>query len=142
MKREVLPPVGVGIGVMIVKDAKVLLGKRLGAHGAGEYATPGGRLEHGETFEACARREVAEECGIEIENLRFQFVTNLTAYPPTHFAHIGFIADWKTGEPHNLEPHKCEGWNWYSFDALPQPLFAATAIAVRSYREGFIYHGA
>lgn len=32
----------VGVGVMVWKDGKVLLGKRKRAHGAGEYASPGG----------------------------------------------------------------------------------------------------
>ena len=39
-----------GIAVMIMKDGKVLLGKRKGAHGAGEFAFPGGKLEWGESF--------------------------------------------------------------------------------------------
>ena len=32
----------VGLGVMVMKDGKVLLGKRKGSHGAGEYVWPGG----------------------------------------------------------------------------------------------------
>gem|GEM_PF-2646761 len=31
-----------GIGVMIFRERKILLGKRIGAHGAGEYVFPGG----------------------------------------------------------------------------------------------------
>ena len=63
----------VGVGVMILKDEKVLLGKRKGSHGAGEYAFPGGHLEYLESFSTCAQREVMEECGIEIDQIRFQF---------------------------------------------------------------------
>ena len=96
----------VGIGVMILKDGKVLLGKRKGSHGAVEYAFPGGHLEYRESFEDCARREVHEECGVEITNLRFQFVANVTTYAPKHYVHLGFIADWKQclelGEPQAL----------------------------------------
>ena len=61
----------VGIGVMIFKDDKILLGKRKGSHGEDEYAFPGGHLEYMESFAGCARREVSEECGIEIDNIRF-----------------------------------------------------------------------
>jgi 8-oxo-dGTP diphosphatase len=131
--------VGVGIGVTILKDGKILLGKRRGSHGAGEFATPGGRLEYRESFEQCARREVKEECGLEIENIRFHFVTNLMQYPPSHFAHIGLLADWKSGEPRALEPEKCEGWDWYPLDALPEPLFAPTKTAIESLVQGFSY---
>jgi 8-oxo-dGTP diphosphatase len=70
----------VGVGVMIVKNGFVLLGKRKGAHGEGEYAFPGGHLEYMESFAQCAQRETREECGIEIENIRFQFVANVTTY--------------------------------------------------------------
>ncbi|MEK6841001.1 MAG: DNA mismatch repair protein MutT, partial [Nanoarchaeota archaeon] len=34
--------VKVGVGVMIFKNGKILLSKRKGSHGAGEYAFPGG----------------------------------------------------------------------------------------------------
>lgn len=57
----------VGIGVMILKQGKVLLGMRKGSHGAGELAFPGGHLDYMESFEDCARRETREERGIEIE---------------------------------------------------------------------------
>jgi 8-oxo-dGTP diphosphatase len=42
----------VGIGVTVVRDGTVLLGRRLGSHGAGEYSTPGGHLDYLESFEA------------------------------------------------------------------------------------------
>lgn len=49
-----------GVGVMILKNGKVLLGKRKGSHGEGEFAFPGGHLEYMEGFADCARREVLE----------------------------------------------------------------------------------
>jgi 8-oxo-dGTP diphosphatase len=54
---------------MIVKNGSVLLGKRKGSHGEGEYAFPGGHLEYMESFEQCAHRETLEECGVEIEHI-------------------------------------------------------------------------
>ena len=59
----------VGVGVMIIKNGKVLFHKRKGSHGDGEYAWPGGHLEYMESFEDCVRREVYEEAGIEIKNI-------------------------------------------------------------------------
>ena len=60
MKR---PSVGVGVFVYNM-DGKILLGKRKGAHGAGEWSLPGGHLEFNESFERCCEREVMEETGI------------------------------------------------------------------------------
>lgn len=125
-------PLLVGIGVMIRKEGKVLLGKRKGAHGAGEYAFPGGHLEHGESFAACALREVAEECGVEVGSLRFQLLANVLDFLPKHYVLIGFCADWKAGDPEVLEPEKCEGWGWYALDDLPQPLFTPTQMMIES----------
>lgn len=130
---EVLRP-KVGVGVMIFKDGKILLGERCGSHGENEYAFPGGHLEYLESFEACARRETMEECGIEIENVRFNIVSNVTKYAPKHFVDVEVIADWKSGEPVALEPHKCKGWDWYDIDNLPHPMFEMCERAVEGYK--------
>lgn len=129
----------VGIGVMILKDGKVLLHKRKNSHGAGEYSFPGGHLEYRESFEECARREIKEEAGIEIENIRFLLLMNLKQYAPKHYVHIGLVADWKSGEPEVREPEKCEGWGWYDLDNLPEPLFQALPEHFEAYRTGKTY---
>lgn len=125
----------VGIGVMILKDGKILLGKRKGSHGEGEYAFPGGHLEYMESFEDCAARETREECGIEICNVRFQHLSNLTRYAPKHYVHIAMIADWRSGEAQLLEPEKCESWAWYDLSDIPEPLFETCRVSLEMYRK-------
>ncbi|MFY9462023.1 MAG: NUDIX domain-containing protein [Candidatus Sungiibacteriota bacterium] len=132
----------VGVGVMIMRDGRILLGKRKGAHGEGEYSFPGGHLEYMESFEECARRETLEECGIEIENLRFQLLANVKKYAPKHYVHIGLIADWKSGEPKILEPDKCESWAWYELGQLPEPLFEMSRITIEAHNQGKNYFDA
>jgi 8-oxo-dGTP diphosphatase len=117
-----------------------LLGVRKGSHGAGESAFPGGHLEYLESFEDCARRETREECGLEIENVRFQFVANLRQYPPKHYAHIGLVADWKSGDPKVMEPEKCERWGWHDLDSVPDELFGAAWLAIAAYQTGKSYY--
>ncbi len=140
-KNEIQRPT-VGIGVMILKDGKVLLGKRRGSHAAGEYAFPGGHLEYMESFEACARREVEEETGLKIKNLKFILLSNEKTYPPKHYVHIGFLADWQDGEPKILEPNKVDSWNWYDLDHLPSPLMEMTKKQLGCYKKGKNYFDA
>ncbi len=134
MEQEQRPKVG--LGVMIFKDRKILFGKRKNAHGEGEYAWPGGHLEHMEGFEECAKRETLEETGMEIDNIKFLRLLNFKDYAPKHYVDILLTADWKSGEPQVLEPHKCEGWDWYDIDNLPEPLFKAEYSGIEAYKTG------
>lgn len=133
------PITKVGIGLAIFKDGKILLGKRKGTHGAGEYAGPGGHLEHMESFEDCAKRETLEETGMEITNVRFLCLSNLKRYAPKHYVDIGIIADWKSGEPQVMEPEKLESWGWYDIDHLPEPLFGVEPNYIEAIKTGKNY---
>jgi dCTP diphosphatase len=90
MIDKVRPRIGVGVLVADAINRTLLLGKRSGSHGEGEWAPPGGHLEFGESVEQCAVRELYDK--------------------------------WE-GEPQVLEPHKCDGWDWFPADRLPEPLF-------------------
>ncbi len=126
----------VGIGVMILKNGEVLLGKRKVSHGAGEYAFPGGHLENGESIIECAKRETLEEAGVEIQNIRLLCLSNEKRYLPKHYVNIGLIADWKNFEPRVLEPEKLESWAWYNIDNLPSPLFDTIINYIEAYKTG------
>jgi len=74
----------VGIGVLIQNDkGEVLLGKRKGAHGAGEWSFPGGHLEFGEKIFECARREAKEETGLSVEDFELISVADEMRYMET-----------------------------------------------------------
>ena len=114
----------VGVGVVIKKEGKVLLGKRKGAHGEGSWSFPGGHLEFGETPETCARREVSEEVGIEIKNIKpATFTNDIFEKEQKHYITVYVTAEYATGEVAVMEPDKCEEWRWFSWAALPDPLF-------------------
>ena len=125
----------VGVGVMIFKDGKVLIGKRKNAHGDGEYAWPGGHLEFGESIEDCVRREAKEETGIKVKNIRFLRFLNFKAHSK-HYADIGMIADWESGEPKVMEPEKCESWQWADPENLPQPIFGTLPSYLEALKTG------
>lgn len=135
--KENIPKVG--IGVMVWKNGRVLLGKRKNSHGAGQYAFPGGHFEYMESFEDCVNRELSEECGIQVENIKFQLIANIKDYAPKHYVQISFTADWKSGEPKTLEPEKCEGWDWYDPKHLPENIMINSLLSFESLKTGRNY---
>jgi 8-oxo-dGTP diphosphatase len=130
------PRVGVGVFVRSASHPGcILLGQRRASHGAGTHALPGGHLEHGESWAACAAREVLEETGLALTNLRHATVINSVDRPSAyHYVVILMTADAPPGaEPRNLEPDKCAGWAWHRWsEPLPAPVFRPLA-DVRAY---------
>jgi 8-oxo-dGTP diphosphatase len=55
------------VGVVVVRDGKALLIRRGSEPALGRWSIPGGIVESGELLHDAARREIREECGIEIE---------------------------------------------------------------------------
>ena len=113
----------VGVGVIVVQNGQLLLGKRKGSHGAGEWALAGGHLEYGESIEDCAARELKEETGLEALSLQSVSWTNDVISEDKHYITFFVQVDRFQGEIVLKEPHKCEGWHWFPLDSLPSPLF-------------------
>lgn len=118
------PNTRVGVGVIIKKEGKVLLGKRKGSHGEDCWSFPGGHLEFGENHFDCALREIEEEVGIKVKNIKeFDFTNDFFEKENKHYITIFISADYENGEVELKEPNKCEGWEWFDADVLPEPLF-------------------
>lgn len=114
----------VGIGVFVFKDGKFLLGRRKGKHGTDTWSVPGGYLEYGEDFEECAAREVMEETGVKITNIKLYTTVNNVFYDENkHSITIFMFSDWVSGEPKVTEPDKFIDIAWFDFKDLPEPLF-------------------
>ncbi|MGD8543480.1 MAG: NUDIX hydrolase [Desulfobacteraceae bacterium] len=118
------PAPRVGVGVILIRGGRVLLGKRRNAHGAGSWQFPGGHLEFGETIAACARREVREETGLQLGPVQLGPYTNdVFTAEGRHYVTLFAIALAPQGEPEVLEPGKCVCWQWFEWSRLPDPLF-------------------
>jgi 8-oxo-dGTP diphosphatase len=131
------------MGVLVMRRGRVLLGRRRGSHGEGYYAAPGGHIEFGESFEQAARREVREETGLEIADLRLLSVGNYIFKREDgerHYIDVDFVCEASTGEPQLMEPEKCDGWDWYDLDDLPQPMFVVTRRMIESLRSGLMFN--
>ncbi len=111
----------------IIKDKQILLGKRVGSHGANTWCPPGGHLEFGETFEECIIRETFEEVGIKIKNIRFLGITNdIFKKEKKHYITIAMLAEYDSGLVKIMEPKKCLDWKWFSVNKFPKELFLPT----------------
>ena len=118
----------IGVAVIVIKNGKVLLGKRKNSHGDGTWAFPGGHLEFNESIEECARREVWEETGMRITNLRYGPYTNdVFSGEDRHYVTLFVLADFASGEPGVKEPDKCEEWRWYDWPPPVKPHFLPLA---------------
>jgi 8-oxo-dGTP diphosphatase len=114
----------VGVAVIIMKDHNVLLGKRKMSHGDGTWALPGGHLEFNETIEDCAKREVFEETGLFIKNIRYGTFTNdIFINDQKHYITLFVLSEYDHGIPELKEPDKCHEWGWFSWGNLPEPKF-------------------
>jgi 8-oxo-dGTP diphosphatase len=121
---QVVSRPGVGVAVFVWKDGKFIMGQRIGTHGKNTWSIPGGHLEMSETIEEAAEREVMEETGMKVQNIRFLAITN-DIFPATnkHYVSIWVEADWSEGEPVVNEPDTYVKFQWKDFQNLPTPLF-------------------
>ncbi|AUV88388.1 nucleotide triphosphate diphosphatase NUDT15 [Vibrio campbellii] len=116
--------VRVGVATIIRRDGAILLGERIGSHGANTWATPGGHLELGESIEDCAKREVLEETGLIVDSIeKFTFTNDIFEKEGKHYVTLFVVASSASGEPQVTEPDKCKQWKWCRLDDLPEPLF-------------------
>jgi len=134
--------VGVGSGVILLRDGKVLLGLRKDKHGTnsayygdGTWSMPGGKIDFGEGLDEFARREVKEETGIDVGDIKV-FCINNDKNDTAHFITIGLLSEDFSGEPQTLEPDEIGEWKWFDLDDLPENLYLPTKRAIECYKEG------
>jgi NAD+ diphosphatase len=101
--------------IILVKRGNELLLTRKAEWIPGRYSLVAGFLDFGESLEECAIREVREETGIEICNVRYVGSQNWP-FPAQLMA--GFVADYTAGDI-RVERSELEDARWFPSDALP-----------------------
>lgn len=133
---------------MILKDGKVLLGKRHDdsdkadseLHGEGTWTMPGGKLNFGESFEQAAVREVLEETGLKISHDKLKFISLANdRVSDAHFVTIGFLCEEFEGEPKVMEPDEITEWKWFDLNNLPEKVFLPSMEVLKNYLSNKIY---
>lgn len=145
---DVAKKIGVGFGVMILRDGKVLLGQRhidptkadSELHGEGTWTMPGGKMHFGESFEETCTRETMEETGIVIDKSKIKIISITNdIVTDAHFVTIGFLCEDFQGEVQVMEPDEITKWEWFDLNNLPKPLFFPSEKVIKNYLDGVIY---
>jgi NAD+ diphosphatase len=110
----VYPPVSPAIIVLVRRGAEALLA-RSGRFTTGFYSTLAGFVEPGESLEETLRREVREEVGVEITNIRY---FGSQPWPFPHSLMVGFVADHAGGDI-VVDGEEIQDARWFRAEALP-----------------------
>ncbi|QND32907.1 NUDIX domain-containing protein [Sinorhizobium meliloti] len=124
---------GLGCGLAILRDGKILLCRRLKAPEAGHWSIVGGKVDHMELAQDAARREAEEESGLSIHSTRFLCVSEqMIEADRQHWISLIYVTENFSGEPRLTEPDKLSDIRWFDLTALPRPLSRFAADAVRA----------
>jgi len=140
--------VGVGFGVLIQQNGKILLGRRHGDPDkadsvfrvANVWTMPGGKLDYGEDFITGARREIKKETGLDIDGEDLEVICiNEDMNKHAHFITIGLVAKKFSGEPQVLEPDEITEWNFFAMNDLPKNIYFPSEKVLKNYKAGKFY---
>lgn len=123
------------VGTIVVRNGRVLLARRGRAPSQGKWSVPGGAVDVGESLEDAARREIREECGIEVELTdTVEVIQRITRDEIQrvrfHYVIVDYVARWLSGEPEPSEEASEVRWvRPEELDALD--MTAGTADVIR-----------
>jgi 8-oxo-dGTP diphosphatase len=138
---DFLPVPRIGVGVMVLRKNKILLMKRRGSHGEGQWNLPGGHLDFGETIAQCAKREIWEETGLKVAKSKLICVNedlNFLKTDHKHYMTLGVLVEIERGEPEIKEPEKCVQQSWFALEDLPEPMFKPSLNIIKAYERRVI----
>ncbi len=113
--NTIYPNISPAIIVAILCRDKILLAHNVNFR-EGYYSIVAGYLEVGETLEECVKREVKEEIGIDVRNIRYY---KSQPWPYSSSMMIGFIAEADDSQPIQIDQKEIMHADWYSKDNLP-----------------------
>ena len=109
------PKICPAIIVAVLREDKILLAHNRNFR-PGLYSTIAGFVEPGESLEECIQREVLEEVGINVRDIRY---FNSQSWPFPNSLMLGFTAEYESGELRPDEDEITEA-DWFTIDKLPE----------------------
>lgn len=128
----------IGCNTVILKQGKILFGKRKKGYGKGSWGLPGGHLELGEDMIDGAKRELKEELGLEDVELEFLSIVE-GIRDEAHYIQVNFLLKDFEGEIRLCEPDSCEEWRFFSLEKLPKDLYPPHKNILKAYLKKVAY---
>lgn len=128
---------GVGTGLAILRDGKLLLYRRTLPPEAGHWNIVGGKVDHMEHSAEACRREAEEETGLTIGDLDFLTLSEQVFETDRHhWVSVIYRTEDIEGEARVTEPDKLPEFGWFPLDDLPAPLSRFAVDAIRHMHSG------
>lgn len=99
----------------------------------GKWDFGGGRVELGDTIMKTVHKELDEEYGVvpqEVAFLGHHDLFRSTERGPTHWLCMIYLVQVNRDQVVNNEPHKFDELDWFTLDALPEPLHPLALIEI------------
>jgi NAD+ diphosphatase len=109
------PRLSPAVIVLVSRPGQVLLARGR-QFPEGMYSTPAGFVEPGESLEEAVQREIAEEVGVSVRDIRY---FGSQPWPLPHQMMIGFTATWEAGEI-RIDENELADARWFTRDAMPR----------------------
>ena len=113
--------------IVLIERGREMLLARSPAFPPGVYSTVAGFVEPGESLEECVHREIFEEVGIRVTDLRY---FGSQPWPFPHSLMVGFVARWLEGDI-VIDGVEIEDARWFTPESMPPALPFKQSIARR-----------
>lgn len=128
------------VHLLLTRGSELLLSRRFNTgYEDGKYSVVAGLVDGNEPARSAICREAQEEAGLLIDPRDLEFCHVMHRSSDEERISLFFLARRWSGEPRNLEPHKCSDLSWFSIDNLPENLVPFVRQAITYISAGTVY---